>query len=124
MTPGVIFQADPSRKITPGVLYNASVARFVVVLVVSLLTFSASGVTSLIVEEPCTSFELTGQGEDEGGCPPTCVTCGCCAQAVEPVTCAAASAPDAPIAEFSAVPPDVPNAEPGDILHVPRPVLA
>jgi hypothetical protein len=100
------------------------VARFAIALAVGLLTLSASGVSSLIVPEPCTGYELTGQGEDDGGCPPTCLTCGCCAQAAEAVSFAAASSPDTPTCELAIVLPDIPNADPRDILHVPKLALA
>jgi len=100
------------------------VARFAFALIVGLLTFSVSGVSSLVVSEPCTGYELTGQGEDEGGCPPSCVTCGCCAQAAEAVTIVVASSPDAPVSELVAFFPGVPIADPRDILHVPKPSLA
>ncbi|HXW07828.1 MAG TPA: hypothetical protein VD833_21540 [Vicinamibacterales bacterium] len=96
--------------------------RSLLALLVGLLTLSASGVTSLIVDEPCSGFEITAQGDDDGVCPPTCVTCGCCAQAVEPVAFAIASSPDAPIADLVRVLPDVLTADPRDILHVPRSV--
>jgi hypothetical protein len=96
----------------------------VLALIVGLLAFSASGVSSLIADEPCTGFELTGQGEDDNACPPTCVTCGCCAQAVEAMAFTITSAPDAPIGDFLGVLPDPLNADPRDILHVPKSVLA
>jgi hypothetical protein len=95
----------------------------VLALIVGLLTLSASGTANLILGEPCAAFELTRQGDD-GACPPTCVTCGCCAQAVEPVVFATPSSPDDPVAATVAVLPDLPTADPRDILHVPRPVLA
>jgi hypothetical protein len=104
--------------------YNTSVRRFVLAFIVGLLTLSASGISSLIVDEPCTGFELSGQGEDDGACPPTCVTCGCCAQAVDAVAFAIASSPDAPVSDLVAVLPDVLNADPRDILHVPKLLLA
>jgi hypothetical protein len=100
------------------------VARFVLALIVGLLTLSASGVSSLMVDEPCTGYELTGQGEDDNACPPTCVTCRCCAQAVEAIAFTIPSAPDAQIADLVAVLSDPLNADPRDILHVPKSVLA
>jgi hypothetical protein len=104
--------------------YNTRVRRLVLAIIVGLLTLSGSGVSSLVIEEPCSGFELPGQVEDDGACPPTCVTCGCCAQAVEPVALAIASSPDAPIADCAAVRPDVLTTDPRDILHVPKSVLA
>lgn len=98
--------------------------RSILALVVGLLTISASGVTSLIVDEPCTGYELAGQDEDDGACPPTCVTCGCCAQAAEAIAFTIASSPDDPLSDVAAVLPDLLNADPRDILHVPKSVLA
>jgi hypothetical protein len=100
------------------------VRRLLLAFVVGLLTFSASGVSSLMVDEPCTGFELTGQGEDDGACPPTCVTCGCCAQAAEAIAFTIASSPDAPLSTVAAVLHDLLTADPRDILHVPKSVRA
>ena len=98
--------------------------RFAFALVVGWLTLSASGVSTLIAGEPCTGYELTGQGEDDGACPPTCVTCGCCAQAAEPVAVAVSSSPDVPLSDLIAVLPRIPRTDPLDILHVPKLTLA
>ena len=95
-------------------------ARLAIALIVGLLSLSVSGLSSLMTEEPCTGYELTGQGEDDGACPPTCVTCGCCAQAAEAPMFAVAIAPDTRIRDVSAVVRDIPLAEPRDILHVPK----
>jgi hypothetical protein len=100
------------------------VRRVLLTLIVGLLMLSASGASSLVVGEPCTGFERAGQGEDDGACAPTCVTCGCCARAVEAVELVIAASPDAPIADPAAVLPDLQTADPRDILHVPRSVLA
>jgi hypothetical protein len=98
------------------------VHRFASALLVGLLAFNASGVISLIVSEPCTGYELPGQ--DDGGCPPTCVTCGCCAQSIEPVAMPEAGAQARPVADVTAVPPAPLDLDPRDILHVPKPLLA
>jgi hypothetical protein len=105
-------------------VYNPLVARFAIALIVGVLTFTASGVSSLAVAEPCSGYEQAGQADDQGGCPPTCVTCGCCALAVEAVTMAVADAPEIPLPVLIAVLPAIPNADPRDILHVPKPPLA
>ncbi|MGH9383803.1 MAG: hypothetical protein ACRD2N_05910 [Vicinamibacterales bacterium] len=96
--------------------------RFVLAIVVGLLTLSASGISSLVINEPCNGYELPGS--DDGACLPTCVTCGCCAQAVEPVTVVVAISPDLPIADVTAFLPRLPRTNPRDILHVPKPSLA
>jgi hypothetical protein len=93
------------------------VRRFVLAIVVGLLALSASGVPSLVLNEPCTREELAGS---DGTCPPTCVTCGCCAQAVEPSLVTIATAPDALPADSSASRPDLLRIDPRDILHVPK----
>jgi hypothetical protein len=101
-----------------------NVRRFAFAIIVVLLTLSASGMSTLIAGEPCTGYELTGQGEDDGACPPTCVTCGCCAQAAEPVGVAASSSPDIPLSGLVTSLPRIPRTDPLDILHVPRLGLA
>ncbi|MGC4086206.1 MAG: hypothetical protein QM736_29805 [Vicinamibacterales bacterium] len=96
--------------------------RLALALVVALLTFTMCGVMSLLVHEPCSSFmSLDG---DDATCPPTCATCGCCAQAVEPVTLSTSAVPQLIVW-------DVPDLQPGhalttslDILHVPRRIRA
>jgi hypothetical protein len=87
-------------------------------LLVGLLSFGATGVAGLIIGEPCLS--LTVSNEDDGNCPPTCVTCGCCAQAAEPTAIVVASAPGTPVPHFAAVLPPFIETDPRDILHVPK----
>jgi hypothetical protein len=94
------------------------VRRFVHAIIVALLTFNASGTFALVVVEPCTGYEQPGR--EDGACPPTCVTCGCCAQAVEPVALQVAVSPDALIAEIHARTPRAPKTRARDILHVPK----
>jgi hypothetical protein len=94
------------------------VRRFAFALIIGLLTFSASGVYSLVTNEPCTGYEPPGS--DDAACPPTCVTCGCCAQAVEPVALVVSATPDVPIADIPDVLSSVPRTTPRDILHVPK----
>ena len=110
----------PPRRRAPSGL-NATIVcvhRFVLAIIVGLLTLSASGVSSLVINEPCTGYELPGS--DDGACPPTCVTCGCCAQAVEPVMVVVAASPDTLIADIAVFLPDLPRKNPRDILHVPK----
>ncbi len=98
------------------------VRRFTLAVIVAVLTFSASGALSLILPEPCTGYEQTGR--DDGACPPTCVTCGCCAQAAEPVMLVAVSSPDVPVTGVTSQLPRIPKTVPRDILHVPKLRLA
>ena len=92
--------------------------QFALSIIVALLTFSTSGAYALVIAEPCTGYAQPGQ--DDGACPPTCVTCGCCAQAVEPVTVVIGASPDTPIADVSDLLPDLLRTTPRDILHVPK----
>jgi hypothetical protein len=96
--------------------------RFALAIIVTWLTFSASGASALAFDEPCTVSEQPGQ--EDGICPPTCVTCGCCAQAAEPGILAVASSPEAPVAQNDALIPRVPQTRARDILHVPKLRLA
>jgi hypothetical protein len=98
------------------------VRGFALALIVALLTFSASGAYALMATEPCTGSEQAGQ--EDAACPPTCVTCGCCAQAVEPVALQVAISPDVPIAENHAPVLRLPRSLARDILHVPKLRLA
>ena len=96
--------------------------RVILAIIVGLLTFSASGVSGLVIDEPCTGYELAGS--DDRACPPTCVTCGCCAQAAEPALVVDAASPDIPVADITVFMSDLPRTAPLDILHVPKPALA
>ena len=98
--------------------YTCFVRRFALAIIVALLTFSASGAYALVITEPCTGYEQRGQ--DDGACPPICVTCGCCAQAVEPVAVVISATPDALIADVSERLPTLPRTTARDILHVPK----
>lgn len=96
--------------------------RLGLAIILGLLAFSVSGVSGLIASEPCSLFETSGG--DDGACPPTCVTCGCCAQGIEPVQLPLAVSPCASVGELQIVLPEFPSADPRDILHVPKPVRA
>ena len=91
-------------------------------LVVALLMFSASGVSALVVDDACSLFEQS-EGTDRD-CPPTCVTCGCCAQAVEPGTVIVSLSLRVPAVRPPAEPLRFPTTEPHDVLHVPKRVRA
>jgi hypothetical protein len=94
------------------------VRRFAFPIIVAFLTFSASGISGLIMAEPCTGYEQPGR--EDGGCPPTCVTCGCCAQAAEPVILSVSRSLEVPVADVSSFIPHLPTSSPRDILHVPK----
>jgi hypothetical protein len=93
------------------------VHRYVLALLVALLAFSASGVSTLMVEEPCTYEQA---GEEDGACPPTCLTCGCCAQAVESVAVPVSGSPDVPPPSVVAFVSRLIDAHARDVLHVPK----
>lgn len=96
--------------------------RFALSIIVALLTLSASGVSALVIGEPCTGYEQPGR--DDGACPPTCVTCGCCAQAAEPAILPLTNSLKAPVTDISSLVPGLPETSPRDILHVPKPRFA
>jgi hypothetical protein len=98
------------------------VARFAFGLLVGFLALSVSGVSSLMVYEPCSSYEQPGR--EDGTCPPICVTCGCCAQAADPTTLPMTSSPVDPVADVRPLIPGLPTANARDILHVPKQHLA
>jgi len=94
------------------------VQRLLRLLVAGLLMFTVSGLSALIVDEQCSLYEQP-QGADRD-CPPTCVTCGCCAQAVEPGTLHVALVLRVPATRASTEPVRFPTTDPLDVLHVPR----
>jgi hypothetical protein len=98
------------------------VPRFALAILVALLAFASSGASALVVGEPCSAFEQSGQ--EDAACPPMCVTCGCCAQGVEPAAIQVASSPDLPVAENHAPVPRPPTTPARDILHVPKPLVS
>jgi hypothetical protein len=98
------------------------VRRLALAYIVAMLTLSASGLSSLLIVEPCTGNEPPGQSDS--ACPPTCVTCGCCAQAVEPVAIVVTGVPDASVTDVNAALPGLPDTDPRPILHVPKLRLA
>jgi len=94
------------------------VRRFALAIIVALLTVNASGVVSLVRAEPCTANEPAGR--NDSACPPSCVTCGCCARAAEPGALVAMSSPGIPVSDLLPTLPQLPKTDPGDILHVPK----
>jgi len=112
---------SPAESISIGFKTDAridEVKRFALAAVVALLTLSASGLSGLLITEPCAGNELAGQSDS--ACPPTCVTCGCCAQAVEPAAVVVASSPDELVSDIDLALPDLPDIDPRPILHVPK----
>ena len=98
------------------------VRRFVLVIIVGVLMYSASGLPTLIAGEPCTGYEQPGS--EDAACPPTCVTCGCCAQAVEAAVIPVTTSFEAPVADVSPLISHLAQTSPRDILHVHKPIGA
>ena len=96
--------------------------RFALAILVALLAFASTGVSALVIGESCGVLEQAG--EEDAACPPMCVTCGCCAQAVEAAAIQVAISPDAPLADIHASVPRPPTTPARDILHVPKPLVA
>jgi hypothetical protein len=102
--------------------YNSLVRRVTLALIVALLSLSASGVQALVVPETCELYEQSGGAEDRD-CSPTCVTCRCCGQAVEPLVFPLSSSPSPRVGDVG--PPLLAlTGAPADILHVPKSILA
>ena len=95
--------------------------RLALALVIGLISFSTSGMATLFVPEACALFERAGDDRD---CPPTCVTCGCCGQAVEPVVIPIGSSPEHLLTHLALLPRRILDTIPADILHVPKTVPA
>lgn len=99
-----------------------TVLWFLLAAMVALLVVSASGVLTLVVLEPCATSAVAGQ--DDGTCPPTCVTCGCCAQSVEIVAVLVVANPELIACDVRQPLRSEPQATSFDILHVPKRVRA
>ena len=97
--------------------------RSLLAVVVVLLAFSVSGAQTLIVVEPCTGNEQQDE-QGDADCPPTCITCGCCAQAAEPSDLVLADALRIRLAIVALPIPQRPLKNARDILHVPKPPVA
>jgi hypothetical protein len=100
------------------VVYTGAVHRLGLAVCVALLTLSASGIPILVIGEPCAGFER--EATQDGTCAPTCVTCGCCAQAIEPMVLFVASTQEPHVADITPVVPRLPKSLPHDVLDVPK----
>jgi hypothetical protein len=92
--------------------------RLGLAIIVALLTFSTSGISTLVVLEPCTGYDQTA--ESDGACPPACVTCGCCAQSVESVIVSIPSSPERLVVDVNPFTSRLPSTRAREILHVPK----
>ena len=95
--------------------------RLALALLVTVLSFSASGLMTVLVDEPCSPTESSSQRDTD--CPPTCATCGCCVQPTEVARVMMTFAPESVTTVEPGLVARVPDSEPQDILHVPRFVL-
>ena len=95
--------------------------RLALAILVTILSFSASGLMTVLMDEPCSPTESSSQRDTD--CPPTCVTCGCCVQPTEVARVTITVAPESVSTVQPALVVRVPATEPQDILHVPRFVL-
>ena len=100
------------------------VRRAALFLLLTFFTFDVSGLSALCDEascdEPCPT-DLSG-----GKCPPNCHDCNCCSlpTTVAPSPVVALTAPAARETSWLIPVDRLPETEPADILHVPRPLLA
>lgn len=104
------------------VLRCMPVRRLFTLVAVLLLSLSASGAAAVVLDEPCIGAEQTTR--EDGACPPTCVTCGCCAQAAEPLLMHVVVSETTAVTRFLSAIPQLPSTPARDILHVPRPDLS
>jgi len=93
--------------------------RLALVFLVALLSLSASGAQALIIPETCELYEQGGEAEDRD-CSPTCVTCGCCGQAVEPLVVSLPFSAVTLVGDLAESPLVALTVDPADILHVPK----
>jgi hypothetical protein len=92
--------------------------RILFALLASFLIVSASGVSALVLDEPCAIGDT--DRDDSDGCLPTCATCGCCSQPVVPGAMAVDSTQQLEIAhEPLAINPLI-SLTARDVFHVPK----
>lgn len=89
------------------------------IFVVALLVLSASGVQAIAWTDPCEGEVESAQGGDQN-CPPTCFTCGCCAQAIEPPEVEILRSAEPVVHPTPNLNPPPASREPRGILHVPK----
>ncbi len=97
------------------------VRRFVFALFVVALSFSTSGLSSLLVPEPCAVGEI---GDTDSTCPPSCVTCGCCHRSVDVTRIEVTVARVREVAEPPTFRDTLRAATPREVLHVPKSLLS
>lgn len=93
--------------------------RLALIFVVVLLVLSASGVQAISWTDPCEGEAESTPGGDQS-CPPTCFTCGCCAQPIEPPLVEVLPSAEPVVHPSPNTNPSLASREPRGILHVPR----
>ena len=103
-----------------GIVESSDMRRALFIAVLAILVSDASGITSLIVPEPC-ALE-TSDSTPDGGCPAFCLRCACpcCVSAVEhsvPIQISAQTVVvPAPAPSLQHLPTGVVH----DVLHIPK----
>jgi len=94
--------------------------RALFIAVLAILVSDASGVTSLIVPEPC-ALE-TSDSTPDGGCPAFCLRCACpcCVSAVEHCAPVAISTQAFVVPVPAPLLQHLPTGVVHDILHIPK----
>jgi len=94
--------------------------RALFIAVLAILVSDASGITSLIVREPCT-FE-TSDSTPDGGCPAFCLRCACpcCVSAVEHCAPVAISTQAFVVPVPALLLQHLPTGVVHDVLHIPK----
>jgi hypothetical protein len=98
------------------------VNRLALILLVGVLTTSASGMVDLVLPEQCSLTESDAAVPD-GACPPSCARCHCTGASD---LVARLEVVDTPLLSQDWLAPTcaIPQSIPGDILHVPKPTLS
>jgi hypothetical protein len=99
------------------------VRRALLVVFLTLLTFDLSGLTALCGEGDCD--ESCPTDVSGGQCAPNCHFCSCCSlPKVTPSASSTLSAPAGRLVTWFAKGAQVTSTVPGDIMHVPKLLLA
>lgn len=90
------------------------------IFVVALLVVSASGAQALVWTDPCEGEAESAQQGGDQNCPPTCFTCGCCAQPIEPPDVEILPSAERVVHPTPNLNPPPDSRKPRGILHVPK----
>jgi hypothetical protein len=118
-------QAAAARRAGRGrVVQWPGVLRAVIVAAVLCTSFEMSGLAAVFGDQSC-SEECPGD-RSGGDCAPNCQCCSCCSLPKTTEVPAAAALPVAAVGQviWATMFRQLPSAEPRDIQHVPKPLLA